>query len=64
MYHEYKVGLEKELLNPSFIPRVVAGYMVSEFVKYISKSETTVIDELLLIDLYNNVTIKTGKKKD
>ena len=64
LYLDSANGLEKELLNPSFTPSVIAGYMVSEFVKLIKKSDIVIMNELLLIDLYNNVTIKTGSKKD
>lgn len=55
-------GLEDELLNPSFTPSAIASMMTSEFVKFIIGSNETVINELLLIDLYNNNTIKTGDK--
>ena len=54
-------GLETSLLNPSFTPSAVAAIMTSEFTKYIQGSKETTINELLLIDLYNNKMIKTGK---
>lgn len=54
-------GLEKDLLNPAFTPALVASFMCSEFVKMIKRCPTMVQDELLLIDLYNNVLMKTGR---
>lgn len=53
-------GLETSLLNPSFTPSAIAAIMTSEFTKYIQGSKESTINELLLIDLYNNKTIKTG----
>lgn len=59
-YHNTPSGLEENLFNPSFLPSAIASIMTSEFVKYIQHSTETVVDQLLLIDLYNNTTIKTG----
>jgi len=61
VYNNDKVLLEAELLNPSFTPSTIASIMTSEFVKYIQKSKETVINQLLLVDLYNNTMMKTGK---
>lgn len=63
-YGQELYGLEKEYKNPSFTPAVVASIMVAEFIKMIQKSKNTVINQLLLIDLYNNTLLKSGKNKD
>lgn len=60
LYQNEEKGLENALLNPPFIVNVVASYMVSEFVKMIKDQSKTVFDELLLIDLDNNVLLKSG----
>lgn len=57
--YESGEGLEKELLNPVFAPSVVSSYMVSEFTKMIKNQSLVVMDELLLIDLYNNAILRT-----
>jgi len=59
-YEQNIPGLEDKLLNPSFMPSAIAAIMTSEFVKFIQGSKETIINQLLLIDLYNNTTIKTG----
>jgi len=61
-YDGVNPGLERELHNPSFTPNAIASYMTSEFVKYIQESDETIINQLLLIDLFNNTTMKTGTK--
>lgn len=61
LYGTDKVGLEKSLLNPVFTPSVVASFMVSEFLKMISNNEIH-YNELLLVDVLNNVLLKTGDK--
>ena len=64
LYGTNQEGLEKELFNPPFTPSVVASTMVSEFVKMVQGSDEVVVDELLLIDLYNNIVIKTNGGDD
>jgi molybdopterin-synthase adenylyltransferase len=63
IYGNEKQGIEQELKNPSFTPSAVASIMVAEFLKYIKKSDKTVINQVLLIDLLNNTIIKTGDKQ-
>lgn len=60
-YESHEYGLEKELLNPSFTPSVVAGVMCAEYAKYIKKDKHTVINEFLLIDILTNSFLLTGK---
>jgi molybdopterin/thiamine biosynthesis adenylyltransferase len=60
MYMSSKNGIEKEMLNPSFIPSIVSGIMVSEFIKFIQKDKNTIINQLILIDALSNSIIKTG----
>jgi len=60
LYGDEETGLEKILLNPPFIVNTVASIMTSEFVKMIKNDPHVVIDELLLIDLLDNVIIKSG----
>ncbi|XMB72914.1 ThiF family adenylyltransferase [Mycoplasmatota bacterium WC30] len=62
IYGVHDHGIEAELKNPSFTPSAVASIMVSEFLKMIKNSENTIINQFLLIDLYNNSMLKTGKK--
>lgn len=61
IYQEYDYGLEKDLYNPSFTPGVIANMMISEFLKLVVDDDTVIKNELLLIDLYNNTLLKTGK---
>jgi molybdopterin/thiamine biosynthesis adenylyltransferase len=63
LYGDDESGLEKILLNPPFIVNAVASIMTSEFVKMIKEDSHLVLDELLLIDLLNNVIIKSGGSK-
>ena len=60
IYKNDQAGLEQTLRNPSFTPAVVASYMVSEFVKMVQKNPDTVVNELLLIDLFNNTLLLSG----
>jgi len=60
LYGSKEYGLEKELLNPSFTPSVIAGIMSSEFLKFIQKDNNTIINQLLLIDLLTNSIMKSG----
>jgi len=50
----------RKFFNPPFIVNMVASIMASEFVKMIKNDPHVVIDELLLIDLLDNVIIKSG----
>ncbi len=59
VYKEKRKGLEEQLLNNSFITSNVASIMVSEFIKLALHKET-VLDELILIDLYNASILHTG----
>ena len=61
LYKDNKSGLEDELFNPYFTPSVVASVMLSELVKMIKDPKGTVVNHLILIDLYNNVITKTYK---
>ncbi len=61
VYINKNKGMEKDLMNPSFTPSVVASIMASEFLKMIQNLENTTINELLLIDIYNNTMLKTGR---
>lgn len=61
-YGSDKHGLEKELLNPSFTPSIIAGVMCSEYAKFIKNDEDTVINQFVLIDVLTNAILKTGKK--
>ncbi len=62
IYEENKKGIEQDLSNPSFTPAVVAGIMVSEFLKYIIDPKSACVNKLLLLDIYNNNIINTGNK--
>ena len=62
LYTGEEKGIEKELLNPPFIVNAVASIMASEFIKMIKKDSSTIIDELLIIDLLNNEVVKSGGK--
>lgn len=62
IYQNKNHGLEQDLKNPSFTPSLVASIMVSEFVKMIKKSDVITTNELLLIDCYNNVIMKSHNK--
>ena len=64
LYGAEEAGLEKILLNPPFIVNAVASIMASEFVKMIKNDPHIVLDELLLIDLLNNVTIRSGGQRN
>ncbi len=59
--YDKEEGLEEKLKNPSFNPAVIANIMVSEFLKFIQKDKQATINQLLLVDLYNNTMIKTGE---
>lgn len=59
--YDNEEGLENRLKNPAFNPAVIANIMVSEFVKFIQKDKQATINQLLLVDLYNNTMIKTGE---
>ena len=61
MYGKKEVGLEKELLNPSFTPAAIAALMVAELVKFILKKERSTINQLRLIDLLKDEMIGTGE---
>ncbi|MBU1020672.1 MAG: ThiF family adenylyltransferase [Firmicutes bacterium] len=63
LYENVAMGMEKELMNPSFTPSAVASFMVAEFLKMIQHSNETTINELLLIDVRNNSLLKTGGKQ-
>lgn len=60
VYQNKQQGIEKDLLNPSFTPAVVASMMVSEFAKFVLNKESATINQLRLIDLLNDSFIKTG----
>jgi molybdopterin/thiamine biosynthesis adenylyltransferase len=62
LYGDGEKGLEADLLNPPYVVNVVASYMVSEFTKMIISSSKVVLDELLMIDLFDNNLIKSGGK--
>lgn len=59
--YDHEEGLENRLKNPSFNPAVIANIMASEFVKFIQNDKQATINQLLLVDLYNNTMIKTGE---
>lgn len=63
LYRDNTKGLEKELKNPSFTPSLIAALMTSEFLKMIKKSTKTTINELLLVDIFNNILSTTGKER-
>jgi len=60
-YGNNESGLEKELLNPSFTPSVIAGVMCSEYAKFVKRDKETVINEFVLIDILTNSILHTGK---
>lgn len=63
LYGDEEKGLETELLNPPFIVGTVASFMVSEFVKMIKNDAHIVLNELLIIDLLNDIVVKSGVGK-
>jgi molybdopterin-synthase adenylyltransferase len=54
LYQNQTKGIEKELRSPSFTPAIIANMMVSEFVKWISNKDTTLVNQLMMIDLLNH----------
>jgi molybdopterin/thiamine biosynthesis adenylyltransferase len=62
LYENKQFGMEKELSNPPFAPAFIGAVMVSEFLKMSLNSDTLVYNELILVDLYNNTIINTGRK--
>ena len=63
LYLDEEKGIEKELLNPPFIVNAVASIMACEFVKMIKNDPNTVLNELLMIDLIDNVMVRSGGSK-
>ncbi len=61
MYENDEHGIEQELKNPSFTPAAISALMISEFLKYIQDPENATVNQLLLVDLFDNTIIKTGK---
>ena len=73
LYQGEQQGMEKILGSPTFTPAVIAGIMTSEYLKYISGSNQTLINRIMMIDLLNldqqilfegNKTKTKGKGKD
>jgi molybdopterin/thiamine biosynthesis adenylyltransferase len=64
LYGNESAGIEKDLKNPSFMPSAVSAIMTSEFLKMIQNSDEVTINELLLVDIFNNTMIKTGKNEE
>lgn len=54
IYKLKKIGIEKELGVPSFIPAVVAGIQVAETVKILLNKKPLLQKTILYIDLLNN----------
>lgn len=64
LYELEAVRLDKAWMNPPFTPAITASYMIAEFLKMIQQSPDTVINELLLIDVFQHSLLKTGKHQD
>jgi molybdopterin/thiamine biosynthesis adenylyltransferase len=62
LYKDQEHGLEKNLENPPFAPSVTASIMMSEFIKHLIHPHLDGVNELLLIDLYNNVFSSTKEE--
>jgi len=54
LYETHTPGLEKTLKSPTFTPGIIANLMVSEFVKFITKKEHSLINQIMMIDLLNH----------
>jgi molybdopterin/thiamine biosynthesis adenylyltransferase len=54
IYQNQEKGIEKELKSPSFTPAIIANMMAMEFIKFLSNKEKALINQLMMIDLFNH----------
>ena len=54
LYGAQKYGIEKSLKCPTFVPPILANMMLTEFVKYVTHPDKTLINRIMMVDLLNH----------